>query len=189
MLSSGTYVGVDIIRDSIEWCSSNISARYPAVQFEHLNIRDQIHNPSGISPAEAIQLPVEAGSRDLVFAFSVFTHLFESDISYYLSEFERIMRPGGLAYLTCFIYSDEALLAARKTNLTPWDLKSDYRIYPGCRINDPAHPLGAIAYTEEKLCSLVKEKGLRLVEPPLKGAWSGLHVDAVDGQDVLLLTK
>ena len=42
-------------------------------------------------------------SLDVAFAISVFTHLIEEDTRAYLKEFRRTLKPGGCAYITCFI--------------------------------------------------------------------------------------
>jgi SAM-dependent methyltransferase len=44
----------------------------------------------------------EAGSFDLVYAFSVFSHLSEEAHRSWLAEFERVLRPGGVLILTTF---------------------------------------------------------------------------------------
>lgn len=45
-------------------------------------------------------LPYDPGSFDLVYAFSVFTHLTEPLQRYWMGEMRRVLRPGGLLYLT-----------------------------------------------------------------------------------------
>ena len=49
-------------------------------------------------------LPIEDGSTALVYGFSVFTHIDEFETAW-LAEIRRILRPGGVAYLT--INSDD----------------------------------------------------------------------------------
>jgi SAM-dependent methyltransferase len=44
-------------------------------------------------------LPLESNSQQLVYAFSVFTHVDDFDLAW-LAELRRILRPGGIAYLT-----------------------------------------------------------------------------------------
>jgi SAM-dependent methyltransferase len=44
--------------------------------------------------------PVEAASVDLIYAYSVFSHLSEEAHAKWLAEFRRILRPGGVAVLT-----------------------------------------------------------------------------------------
>lgn len=183
----GKYLGVDIIGRSIDWCASNITARNHNFRFVHFDVRDQIHNPNGKQLTQEFSLPVEEASIDLVFAQSVFTHLFPPDISHYLREFRRILKPGGLVYATVFIYDEGILESARRTNLTPYNLRFEYELVDGVRLNDPVYPTGAVAFTEAFLFKLVAEAGLELARTPLKGAWSGYFDQADDGQDVLIL--
>ena len=115
--------------------------------------------------------------------------MYASQISHYLTECARVLRPGGRAYLTIFIYDDQILESADRNAVTPFDLKFTTEIEPGCRINDPLQPLGAIAYTWDRVAPLIAKSGLTLMREPLNGAWSGFHQNPNDGQDVLLLEK
>lgn len=45
------------------------------------------------------QLPIADNSIDLIYAFSVFTHLDEFELAW-LAELRRILKPGGVAYIT-----------------------------------------------------------------------------------------
>jgi len=186
-LTEGSYVGVDIVEPSIRWCSENISERYPNFKFVHLDVADQLHNPGGSLPTSEFRLPVEDSSIDRVIAWSVLTHMWEADIRHYLREFRRILRPDGLMFLTCFVFTEDVLASARATNLTPFNLRFDYEIYSGCRINDPRYPLGAIAFSEEMWREIVESEGLEFHQPLLRGAWSGYFAEPDDGQDALVL--
>ena len=44
---NGSYVGIDIIKPSIDWCAHNITPRYPNFRFVHYDVADQLHNPGG----------------------------------------------------------------------------------------------------------------------------------------------
>lgn len=183
----GHYLGVDIIRPSIDWCNQNIATRFPNFRFVHFDVKDQLHNPGGTMSTQAIHLPLEAGSVDLVVLQSVFTHLLRADILHYLSEFRRVLRPSGRVYATLFVINDEILASARATNLTAWNLTFEHEVEEGCRINDQLHPTGAVAYTVEAVEQMLRESGLRMARPLLRGAWSGYYSNADDGQDVAIL--
>ena len=92
---AGSYVGVDIIRPSIEWCQGNITTRFPNFRFEYLDIHSQIHNPVGTAAVTEVTLPVADDSIDRIVLQSVFTHMFEGDIVHYLHEFRRVLRDDG----------------------------------------------------------------------------------------------
>lgn len=188
ILTDGRYVGIDIIKRSIDWCTGNIATRHSNFSFYHYDVEDELHNGGGTTRTQDITVPMEDASVDRIFLFSVFTHLLQPEIEHYLREFRRVLKPGGLVYATTFIYDDAILTSARETALTPFDLRFEHEISPGCRINDVAHPLGAVAYKQAIWDSMVEKCGLRYVKPMLHGGWSGFYDDAADGQDVALLS-
>ena len=69
--SKGKYIGLDIIKPSIDFCADNIVPRYPNFRFVHFDIKDQLHNPSGIGDMTDHVLPVEESWIDKVIAWSV----------------------------------------------------------------------------------------------------------------------
>jgi SAM-dependent methyltransferase len=187
ILTEGKYVGIDVIKRSIDWCTDNISKRHPNFKFYHYDVEDQLHNEAGKTKTPDIYIPLPDGSVDRIISFSVFTHMFQADIEHYLREFRRVLKPDGLVYATTFIYSDEILEQARATNLTPFDLRFEHQVSAHCRINTPSHPLGAVAYTASAWDEMLAASKMRLAMPMLEGGWSGYHADPKDGQDVLIL--
>ena len=185
--AEGSYVGIDVIRPSIEWCAASITARYPNFRFVHHDIQDDLHNPAGSMRLDDVSLPVADGSIDLVILQSVFTHMLPPAVSHYLREFVRVLRPGGLVYATFFMVDDDILASARRTNLTQWDLKFEHRDPSGVAINDRDQPTGAVAYEVDLLAGLLDRAGLELAAPIRPGAWSGHHAVAADGQDAMVL--
>ena len=187
ILTNGHYVGIDIVKPSIDWCRNNISRKHPNFAFHHFDVQDQLHNPAGTTKTTDIRIPLADRSVDRIVLFSVFTHMFQSDIEHYLREFKRVLKPSGLVYATTFLFNDEILEKARATNLTPFDLRFEHEIDPNCRINTPSHPLGAVAYTTAAWDQMIAASGMRYAKPFLRGAWSGFYSDPQDGQDVAIL--
>lgn len=187
-ITSGSYVGVDVIAPSIAWLAGNIGDQFDNFRFAHLDISDDLHNPNGTLQTLDVALPAEDSSVDKIFLFSVFTHMFRTEIVHYLKEFERILAPGGMVYATAFIVDDAILAKARETNLTPWQLRFEHEIEPGVLINDPASKRGAVAFHNDLFDKMMQQSGLRVVRY-LNGAWSGFHEQVDDGQDVVLLQK
>jgi SAM-dependent methyltransferase len=74
--------GADIDPDNIAWCRK----AYPDGRFEHVPLR-----PPTV---------FEDGAFDLVTGLSVMTHLQEGDQWLWLGELQRIVRPGGLGFLS-----------------------------------------------------------------------------------------
>jgi SAM-dependent methyltransferase len=99
-------IGIDKNERAIAVCkTTNAWCR-----FEHCDVLPPTH--------------LEAGSFDLVYAWSVFSHLSEEAHLHWLEEFERLLRPGGIAVVTTF--SREVLercsdwLTADPTALLEW---------------------------------------------------------------------
>jgi SAM-dependent methyltransferase len=75
-------LGCDINRLHVEWCNAHLPPN--VTTFQNTSI------PS---------LPLESNSVDLVTAYSVFTHIEAMETSW-LMELRRILRPGGIAWIT-----------------------------------------------------------------------------------------
>lgn len=46
-LTSGSYVGIDIVPRGIEWCQRHITSRYPNFTFQHADVYNKEYNPTG----------------------------------------------------------------------------------------------------------------------------------------------
>lgn len=74
--------GTDYNPRLVGWCARHL----PAADFK-------LNPPAG-------PLPYPADSFDLVYSYSVFTHLSEPSQRLWMDELRRVLRPGGLLYLT-----------------------------------------------------------------------------------------
>jgi SAM-dependent methyltransferase len=189
LLPRGSYLGVDVIRDSIDWCNANIARLHPNFRFVHFDVRDQLHNPRGTTRTLDIVLPLADSSVDRVIAQSVFTHMAEVDTTHYFREFRRVMSAGAMVFATFFIVNAAVLAKARSNpDRTPFHLAFEHEYGDGCFINDPEHPMGAVAYNQEALERMVLAGGFydyRIV----RGNWSGAvpAASAAAGQDFVVL--
>ena len=185
---NGRYIGIDVTRDSIVWCTKNITAKYPKFSFHHCDAVSELYNPFGSITSMDYRFPVPDASVDRIVLASVFTHLLENEVTHYLHEFRRVLKPGGLVYASFFLYTQEALEAAKEGGNTSWKATFKCEYGNGVFGNDPDYPRGAVAYTDEAFQRMLNRAGLKLVRPYLKGWWSGLHGDqAEDGQDAAIL--
>lgn len=69
------------------------------------------HGPPNVRPfltSENVGVPIADNQLDLVCAFSVFTHIDETEAAW-LAEIRRVLRPGGIAYLT--VHNDDTWAA------------------------------------------------------------------------------
>ena|SRR5215472_4454873 len=185
--AGGVYTGTDLVKASIDWCNANIRERHPHFFFHHLDIEDEIYNPSGTLRNRDVALPFVSASVDRIIAQSVFTHMLQEDVEHYLAEFRRVLRPGGRVFTTTFIYDDAILEKARALNVTQYNLRFDHVVSDCCRVNDLERPTVAVACTLDALDQMVRRAGLSHFHPPLRGHWSGYFPETEDRQDALIL--
>jgi SAM-dependent methyltransferase len=97
------YRGIDVSRTPIEWCSRHIQLAHPSFQFLHINVRNDRYNPSGESLNDRFRLPFPSGSFDIIYLYSVFSHMGTEDVQRYLREYARLLAPDGSVFLTAFV--------------------------------------------------------------------------------------
>lgn len=100
------YVGIDLHRGMIRWCETNLTPHDPGFRFVHQDIFNPGFNPEGT--LTVANFPVPDHSVSLVLAWSVFTHLLEDHVVFYLKEMSRVLQPQGWAILTCFLFEKKA---------------------------------------------------------------------------------
>jgi len=179
----GSYMGLDVSEPSIVWCQENITRRHANFRFDHLDIRSEFYNPLGIQSGSEVRLPVASGSIDRIILQSVFTHMFEPDITHFLHEFRRALRADGRVFASFFVLGEESM---RLAMTTPDVLTFRHPRENGCRINDPDQPEAAVGYTPKALARMVRRSGFAFDQPLHVGSWCGRQgVD--DGQDIAIL--
>lgn len=102
-------VGADVNRDFVDWCDREISGA------------------SAIRSGELPPLDLEPGSFDLIYALSVFSHLDAEHAVGWMSEFDRLLAPGGTAVITTHGYPALRIIAGSEVHqqmfrLTPDDV-------------------------------------------------------------------
>jgi SAM-dependent methyltransferase len=177
------YHGVDIIKKGIKWCNRNISRRYPNFHFHLLNVYNQRYNQGG-DYAAGYRLPFEDCSFDFVCINSVFTHMQEEDMTNYLTEISRVLKPKGRCFVTYFLLNKESeqLIKCGKSDHT-------FKYGQGvARYDDPYIPERAIAFSEQFVREKFASLGLNIEEPIYFGNWSGT-TNYVGYQDKIVACK
>lgn len=165
----GPYLGFDILRRQIEWCRTTISLTFPTMRFEHLDIRNGRYNPGGtIDPTKA-SFPARSASTDVCALFSVCTHLYRPDIERYLDEIRRVLRPGGVAITTWFLF-DEARLPQATSSAATYPMV--HVLDEVTRYTEEGNPLRAIAYAEGAVRGMARAARLEVLAVD-RGTWAG----------------
>jgi ubiquinone/menaquinone biosynthesis C-methylase UbiE len=102
-LAQGRYVGIDNLKKLITWCNNNIRPKYPDIEFQYVDVYSGEYNKQGSIQASRFFFPFPDNHFNMVFAVSLFTHMFLPDIDRYLQEISRILKPGGKIYATYFL--------------------------------------------------------------------------------------
>ena len=101
-----TYWGVDVGFKSIQWCKRCISHEHPSFQFVHINFKNLRYNPQGKKIDNQFQFPFSEKNFDIIYLYSVFSHMVADDVKVYLKEFNRLLRVDGKVFLTGFFEED-----------------------------------------------------------------------------------
>ena len=161
----------------------HITRRVPNLGFAHVDIRNARYNPRGSVEGERFRFEYDDRSFALCALFSVFTHMYETDIRNYLREIARLLRTGGRCVATFFLYDDQRLscVTSQRCNLPMEHVLNEHTRYYNAE--DPLH---AIAYHRDYVEQMVKSCGLNMLDWRY-GNWGG------DGgatyQDVMILAR
>jgi SAM-dependent methyltransferase len=97
------YLGVDVHRGMVAWCQENLSAVDPNFVFARHDTELIGFNPGPHKPhVKAFDAPDAFAT--LAIGCSVFTHLVEDQVEFYLREIARVLRPGGAFIGTWFTF-------------------------------------------------------------------------------------
>jgi SAM-dependent methyltransferase len=142
------YLGVDLYKPSIEWCSENLNK--PGFEFRHINVYNAQLNPEGV-----LQSPIPTDETfSLVNSHSVFTHIIEPNLEFYFSECVRLMKPEAVMRATWFFFDKKY-----------FPMMQDFQ---NCLYINPEDPTNATIYDLGFVRALYRNFGQRIVKvvPP-----------------------
>jgi SAM-dependent methyltransferase len=184
LVPPGSYHGFDVVPLGIDWCREKIAPRFPHFHFALADVRNDLYNPGGTTPAREYRFPYPDRSFDFVFLTSVFTHLMPDDMENYFRESARVLDVGGRLFATFFLITPEsdALIRAGKGERP---LVHDNG---RCRYESEKDPVFAVGYDEGVVRALARDAGLRVDEPIRYGSWCG-RAEYLSMQDVVIATR
>lgn len=172
------YLGFDVHPPSIAYCRKAFAGD-PRFRFELA----EVSSPYGAShgpEVERYRFPAAAESCDFVLAKSVFTHLQEAAARHYLAEIARVLRPGGRALISAFLFT---LPAGDARRALPHPAAPEALV----RWRLAAKPEAAIGFEGALFQRWIAEAGLG-VEHFVPVFWPG-RASVETGQDLLVLAK
>jgi SAM-dependent methyltransferase len=179
----GRYEGFDIVPEGVRWCQQHLTPRYPRFRFQVADVRNQLYNPKVTASATDYRFPFDDGTFDFCFCTSIFTHLLPDEVSHYLAEISRVLRPGGRCLATFFLAQDGACAGVESPAL-----KRFTGCYRGHLVTDERIPEASITYREAEVRRYLEDSGLDVVEPLHYGSWSGRE-KFLSWQDVVVARK
>jgi len=162
----GTFVGIDIDEEMIAYCRNNFPAeRFKFILSPH---KSKTYSPGKLctSSNATSDLTIAAReSKDFVYSLSLYSHLLETETLDYLRETHRILRAGGIMYMTFFCI--EHLKLGRR-----WTFQHRHG---NAYVESSRYPEAAVAYHEAFMTELVATCGFREVSvAPRRNATSEL---------------
>jgi SAM-dependent methyltransferase len=103
----GRYDGFEVAQESVDWCRSSITAKYPHFRFAHVDVANEAYSVVSGQRADEFIFPYDRESFDVVMAASVLTHMDLRSGLHYFNEIQRVLRRNGKAAVTLFILNGQ----------------------------------------------------------------------------------
>lgn len=179
----GRYDGFDIVKEGVEWCQKNVSAKYPNFHFQQVHLKNDLYSNEGESAAY-FTFPFDNNTFNFSFLTSVFTHMLPEQVDNYIKEISRVTAKNGRCLATFFLYN-EAIIQ-RTTGDDKFGFPYDYGHY---RLMDDAVKSANVAFDIPYLKDLAAKHGLKIVSIN-HGHWSELPKGAcLNFQDIVIFEK
>lgn len=183
LTNQGCYEGFDIVKMGIDWCTKNISKKYPNFHFMHIDLKNDLYNLKTDKKAKDFVFPYKQNYFDSIVLTSVFTHMMPSDVKQYLQQIKLVIKDNGYCLATFFIIDQKSTEAIKnKTAYFSFNHK-----YNGYYLLDTKVKEANVAYEIDYLYSMLEECGLR-VDFISQGTWAN-GSNPIDFQDVVILKK
>lgn len=182
--NEGSYEGFDIVKSGIDWCNSRINKTFPNFKFIHIDLKNDLYNLKTSNEAKNFVFPYNECDFDLVFLFSVFSHMIPADVDNYLKQIHRVLKDGAICIATFFILNDESNILMKEND--GLQFKHDMETYA---LLDKNVKEANVAYKEKFLFQMIENNNLK-IERVNYGYWPGrFKKDCIDFQDTLVLRK
>lgn len=143
------YIGLDIDKNSIKWCQKYITSVNSNYNFVHLNIYNERYNPDGEKIDDNFNFNFDNKSIDVVYLYSVFSHMIEDEMKIYLKKILRLLKNNGNLFFTTFVESNVPEISYNPENY----------IKAACH-----NPLHVVRYNKDHIFGILKDLGFRINE-------------------------
>jgi SAM-dependent methyltransferase len=95
-----SYLGVDVDPARIKWCTKNLRSKDKRLDFQFVDIKNDRYNPAG---KDHFDIGISGKRFDVIYLYSVFSHLLQSDVEKYLNLFRSSLTDSGRCFVTLFV--------------------------------------------------------------------------------------
>ena len=191
----GSYEGFDNSGERIDWCNERIAPLHPNFRFQAVDVFSSLYHRTGSIKPEEFSFPYPDDDFDVVFLFSVFTHIRGAGVERYLREIARVLRPGGRSMITWFLLNDESKRSLEQQADTRSDPASN--AYNAAFSHNMGHyrlsslsvPEGVVGFEEDWARAEYEAAGLAVQEPIHYGDWTRDRTDTLINQDIVIAHK
>lgn len=109
VLTKGSYSSFEVNKERVKFLTSSFGKRYNNFDFIYADLWHSYYNRTGSYKTAEYVFPYKNSAFDIVFLNSIFTHFLPVEISHYLNEIKRILKPRGIVLATYFIANKESI--------------------------------------------------------------------------------
>ena len=162
------YLGIDLHKAAVDWASANLSPLDRNFRFEHFDVHNRQFNPTAMQSQQAFP----TGEKfTLAVANSVFTHVLEADVAFYLREIARILARDGYFVSSWFFFDKRS-----------FPMMQEFQNALYINLDDPTN---AVIYDLDFARALFRGAGLTIIQvlpPHLRGFQWLLTAVLADGR-------
>jgi SAM-dependent methyltransferase len=179
----GTYDGIEVHKEAVEWCRRAITPRSPTFRFHHADLASGAYNPAGQVASTKFRFPFPDGAFDVIYLGSVYTHLLPDDAEHFVHEVGRLLAPNGFCVASYFLLDEERRRAIGEgRSFMSFTVEHPSGV---CLLHSSNSPEAAVAFDETFIRRLHDESGLRMRDVRRGRWWNGLSHD----QDVVIAVR
>jgi SAM-dependent methyltransferase len=182
------YVGIDLNPVGVGWCLRHVTKINQRFMFFSVDLYNKFYAPNGAIKPRDLVLPFPDDSFDVVALWSVFTHMYPTDIDHYISEISRVLKPGGKLTASFYLMNDQA---QERIDAGEASQKITHKGDQYWTTN-PNIPEDLIAVGDDWLRDVLVRHGME-VSSMLYGEWSGNAVDPaiahLNFQDIVIARR
>lgn len=161
IFEDGSYTGMEIDEISLRSCMSNSVFSGKNFRFDLMDLYNGVYNPQGKQSDANYVFPYPDESFDIIFLFSVFTHMLPAGVSNYIKETSRMLKPGGRYLATTFLMD----YGKRGDYISFHHDHGDY-----CLLSESI-PEKAVGYYLDFFDETFSSNGMKRLSEPLIGPW------------------